>query len=75
MPIYEYACSSCNHEFEVWQKPSRPRARKCEACGKRTARRQMSVTSFSLKGGGWYADGYGAKASAVKSDSAASTSG
>lgn len=66
MPIYEYACSSCGHEFELWHKiprstgstVSEPRPRRCESCGKRTARRQMSVTSFSLKGGGWYADGY-----------------
>ena len=41
--------------------PSRP-LRDCPACGKASAKRQVSGgTGFLLKGGGWYADGYGSK--------------
>jgi predicted nucleic acid-binding Zn ribbon protein len=33
---------------------------KCPKCG-RKARKILSNCTFSLKGGGWYADGYAAK--------------
>ena len=59
MPIYEYECKQCGHEFEVWQKISERPKRKCENCGKQSAERVISRTGFQLKGGGWYSDGYG----------------
>jgi putative FmdB family regulatory protein len=58
MPIYEYACKACEHQFEEWQKINDPPVRKCPACGKRRVERLLSLSSFQLKGGGWYADGY-----------------
>ena len=30
----------------------------CPDCGKNSAQRQVSMSSFHLKGGGWYKDGY-----------------
>jgi len=58
MPIYEYKCKACGHEFEVFQKMSDKPVKKCEACGKQKAERQISQTSFVLKGTGWYATDY-----------------
>lgn len=60
MPIYEYRCNSCNIQFELRQKFSDPSADKCPECGG-TVRKLVSAASFSLKGSGWYGDGYGAK--------------
>jgi putative FmdB family regulatory protein len=60
MPIYEYACSHCGRIEEAIQKFSDAPLTTCKHCsGKLT--RLISQSSFHLKGGGWYADGYGAK--------------
>lgn len=58
MPIYEYACAACGHEFEEWQKMSDPPVRVCPKCKKKKVERLISRTAFQLKGGGWYADLY-----------------
>jgi putative FmdB family regulatory protein len=58
MPIYEYLCKSCGYEFEEVQKFSDPSLEECPNCGKNKAERQVSMSSFHLKGGGWYKDGY-----------------
>jgi putative FmdB family regulatory protein len=58
MPRYEYECETCG-PFEVNQKMSDPPLTQHE-CGA-PAHRIISQSSFALKGGGWYADGYGEK--------------
>ena len=58
MPIYEYLCTSCSYQFEEVQKFSEPSLDECPDCGKNSAERQVSMSSFHLKGGGWYKDGY-----------------
>lgn len=69
MPVYEYACGACGHEFEEWQKISDPPVKKCPKCGKQKVERLISRSSFQLKGGGWYSDLYSsAKPGAGKSD-------
>jgi putative FmdB family regulatory protein len=65
MPVYEYRCNDCNIPFELRQKFSDPPADKCPQCGG-TVRKLVSAASFSLKGAGWYGDGYGAKAEPAK---------
>lgn len=57
MPIYEYRCTECGHEFEKIQKVSDRAVRTCPVC-KGRVERLISVSSFTLKGGGWYAEGY-----------------
>ena len=61
MPVYEYLCKGCGHEFEREQRISDAPVKKCPSCGALKARRQISRTSFVLKGGGWYSDLYGSK--------------
>lgn len=74
MPIYEYACKGCGHEFEREQRISDAPIKKCPSCGALKARRQISRTSFVLKGGGWYSDLYGAaKPAKAGSEDAAAT--
>ncbi len=68
MPIYEYQCKACKHTFELFQKISDKPEGKCPKCGE-PASRIISQTSFSLKGGGWYKDGYSSTGpSSTKSD-------
>lgn len=66
MPIYEYECKSCG-VYEINHKISEPARTRCETCGG-DIRRLISTTSFALKGGGWYADGYGAGKNTAASD-------
>ena len=61
MPIYEYLCASCGYQFEEVQKFNDPPVEECPNCGKNTANRQVSMSAFHLKGGGWYKDGYSGK--------------
>ena len=58
MPIYEYRCRNCGHEFEQWQKITDPPTDRCGKCGG-PACRLISHSSFVLKGTGWYATDYG----------------
>ncbi len=59
MPTYEYACSSCAHEWEHEQSIKEDPLKECPKCHGQTARRQISRgAGFILKGGGWYSDLY-----------------
>ena len=64
MPKYEYACQGCHDEMEIEQRMADDALVTCPSCGEDKLERLISATSFALKGGGWYADGYGAKGGA-----------
>ena len=74
MPLYEYRCGACGHEFEVLQKVSDRPIRKCESCGRLKAKRAISQTSFVLKGSGWYVTDYGGRKNRTSRDKAADKS-
>ena len=61
MPVYEYACEKCGHEFEVSQRITDEPIRVCPACRARKVKRLISQTSFVMKGSGWYSDLYSSK--------------
>lgn len=61
MPIYEYVCQACGHEFELLQRMEAPPPDTCPACQAPEVRKRISLTSFVLKGSGWYKDLYGLK--------------
>ncbi len=81
MPTYDYQCGKCDFEFEREQRITEDPIKTCPECKSRQVRRLLSAPSFILKGGGWYADGYGssdAKKASTKdgsSDSSSSDSG
>jgi len=57
MPLYEYQCNACENKFELRQKFSDPPATECPQCGGEVTK-LISSSAFTLKGGGWYAEGY-----------------
>lgn len=63
MPLYEYRCPDCGHEFEEIQKISAPPIQDCPSCGGAEVVKKIGRSSFALKGGGWYSDHYGLKSS------------
>ncbi len=66
MPTYEYNCKKCNKHFEIVQKITDAPKADCPSCGS-ASERLISASSFALKGGGWYKDGY-AKGPSKKKD-------
>ncbi len=74
MPIYEYKCSKCDYVFELLEATYNDvKEKKCVKCGS-TAERIMSLTSFQLKGTGWYKTDYAQKPSCSTKDSSPSCS-
>lgn len=77
MPTYDYQCQKCGFEFEREQRITEDPIKTCPKCKSRKAKRLLSASNFILKGGGWYADGYGSsggKKSGGDSDSGESSS-
>jgi putative FmdB family regulatory protein len=77
MPIYEYRCLDCGHQFELMQKFSDPPAETCPSCAG-IVQKLISRSAFHLKGSGWYVTDYGRNGKANdkatgKSDSESST--
>ena len=54
MPIYGYACNSCEHSFDALQKMSDPKLVDCPECSEPSLRKMLSAPKFRLKGKGWY---------------------
>ena len=54
MPIYEYKCLKCEHQFEVIQRFTDNPVESCPECNDKSVQKLVSAPSFRLKGGGWY---------------------
>ena len=54
MPIYEYRCQSCGHQFDKLQKISDALLVECPVCGKSSLKKLVSAAGFRLTGSGWY---------------------
>ena len=78
MPIYEYRCQDCNHEFERMQKFSDPPVAVCPTCDG-SVQKLISRSAFHLKGSGWYVTDYGRnegqKSESSEKDTTESTTG
>ncbi len=64
--IYEYFCGQCGKEFEVSQKITDEPLTECPHCREAgndspPPKKLISLSAFSLKGGGWADSGYGNK--------------
>ena len=64
MPIYEYKCRKCGKQFEIVQGIADDVVKECKFC-KGTVDKLISLSSFQLKGSGWYATDYGGKKPSV----------
>lgn len=60
MPIYEYKCRKCGKQFEVFQGITDGAVKQCKFCNG-TVDKLISLSSFQLKGSGWYVTDYGGK--------------
>jgi putative FmdB family regulatory protein len=53
VPIYEYRCQSCAHEYEKREGYDAPARQKCPKCG-RSAQRVIQAAPIVFKGSGFY---------------------
>jgi putative FmdB family regulatory protein len=60
MPLYEYQCEACGHQFEQIRKFSDPPLEACPVCGG-AVQKLMSSPAFQFKGSGWYITDYARK--------------
>lgn len=59
MPLFEYKCGDCGRSQEKLQSYSKRKDEiECDQCDGTAKRLVVNQTNFSLKGGGWYKDGY-----------------
>ncbi len=65
MPVYEYECNECRKTLEVQQRIADAALTNCPDCDG-VLKKLVSMSSFQLKGGGWYADGYSSKSAGDK---------
>lgn len=72
MPIYEYQCQMCGHQFETIQKISDQPLKECPVCHKEALSKLISATSFQLKGTGWYATDFRDKGKQPKKEASSS---
>jgi len=69
MPIFEYRCAACGHLEEVLQKHTDPAPATCPKCqATSTMSKELSLSAFHLKGGGWYKDLYSSSSSPASAD-------
>jgi len=73
MPVYEYECQECEDIIEIWQSLSDDPMNTCPSC-RGSLKKIISMSSFQLKGGGWFADGYSSTDSSSSTSSASTTS-
>src|SRR6202044_1483384 len=60
LPLYEYKCDKCAHQFEKIEKHNAPTTQKCPKCGGK-AQRMISAAGIQFKGSGWYVTDYKGK--------------
>lgn len=51
MPLYDYKCKACGHQFEVIQNLRDPLKRKCPECKKFALEQQLGAPAFRLQHG------------------------
>ena len=73
LPLYEYRCKQCGHQFEKIQSFSAPEEKECPVCHGEVER-LISAPAIQFKGAGWYVNDYAAKGSKSGSKSGDSES-
>lgn len=74
MPLYEYRCKKCGHQFEKIQSFSAPDEKECPVCGGEVER-LISAPAIQFKGAGWYVTDYAGKGGSKAPAKAAESTG
>ena len=66
MPVYEYRCRDCGHEFEIQQSMSDDALTECPSCGG-DLRKVFSPVGIAFKGSGYYKNDSGSRSKSSSS--------
>jgi len=69
MPTYEYECTHCGHNFEMFQKITDKHIENCPKCKSKVKRLIGSGSGIIFKGSGFYATDYRKKSASGSSAS------
>jgi putative FmdB family regulatory protein len=69
VPIYEYRCNDCGHQFEVSQRMSDEPLTQCEVCGGQVSK-VLFAPAIHFKGTGFHNTDYGSKRRGAGDDDA-----
>jgi len=61
MPTYEYRCTKCEHQFEVFHGIKDRTVRKCPRCGSRARKVPAGGAGLIFRGSGFYITDYRSK--------------
>jgi|SRR5690242_11785547 len=76
MPIYEYACTACDHRTDILHGLNDPGPAFCPSCGKEgTMRKLFAPPTIHYKGSGWAKKDRGGSSGTKSSSSSKSSSG
>jgi len=71
MPTYEYACQSCGHDLEVFQRMSEEPLEVCPSCNEPALKRKIGLgAGIIFKGGGFYETDFKSRKGSPASESA-----
>jgi putative FmdB family regulatory protein len=72
MPIYEYACTACDHRTDILHGINDPGPHFCPSCGKEgTMRKVFALPAIHYKGSGWAKKDRSATSRSKRSDTKA----
>jgi putative FmdB family regulatory protein len=69
VPLYEYRCKNCGHQFEKIQSFSAPEEKECPVCHG-PVEKLISASAIQFKGSGWYVNDYAGKSGSMKASAA-----
>ena len=58
MPLYDYRCNNCGHQFELLERMNSIVTKRCRVCGGK-AGRVISSSSLQFRGSGFHCTDYG----------------
>lgn len=74
MPLFDYQCAACGHEFETLQSINEQPLTDCPECAAPQLKKKVAAPAFTFKGGGWYKDLYSSSSGGATSGDAAASS-
>src|ERR1700693_1037643 len=74
LPLYEYKCEKCGHQFQKSEGHNASTTKKCPKCGAK-AQRMLSAAAIQFKGSGWYVTDYAKKSGSPASGEKSSDGG
>jgi putative FmdB family regulatory protein len=74
VPIYEYRCNDCGHQFEVTQRMSDAPLTECEVCGGHVSK-VLFAPAIHFKGTGFHNTDYGTRRRPAGEEGSGSGSG